>query len=132
MDISKISAAIGSLGYDAGSLKGTQEQDIQKFAQENGVSVSEARAILQEAEQKTQENEQMLAQQSAMLDYLGQDDEEEIQIVDDADFDNFLNEQSPEQQMQTIFAQQSNAQQDTNSNQQGFSQEDNPFLKMKW
>lgn len=132
MDISRISAAIGSLGYDAASLKGTQEQDIQKFAQENGISVSEARSVLQKAEQKTQENEQMFAQQSAMLDYLGQDEEEEIQIVDDADFDNFLNEQSPEQQMQSIFAQQSTAQQDTNSNQQGFSQGDNPFLKMKW
>lgn len=132
MDISRISSAIDQLGYDAGSLKGTQEQDIQKFAQENGISVSEAKSILQQAEQKTQENEQMFAQQSAMLDYLGQDEEEEIIVVDDADFDSFLNEQSPEQQMQNIFAQQSTAKQNNNTNQQNFSQGENPFLKMKW
>ena len=106
MDISKISAAIEQIGYNAGNLRGiTRDEDIQRFAQENGISVSQAKSILQEAEQKAQEIEQ-ISQQNAILDVISQqDDEEEIFIVNDADFDNFLNQQSPEQQMQNIFNQ---------------------------
>ena len=142
MDISKIGAAIEQLGYNPFGVQGQGEQDAQKLAQQNGISVQEAKEILKEAEQKVQENDKMSAQVSEMmLDLLNQsDEEEEIVIIDDFDFDNFLNEESPEQKMQNIINQQQFAKQDNTQSQQNqgnaannlFAQNENPFLKMKW
>ena len=134
MEVNKISSAIEQAGLNPFGVSGTGDNDAMKLAQQNGISVEEAKSILQEAEKRAQENDKMMAQQSAMLDVLNSQDEEELVEFDDADFDNFLNEQSPEQQMQDMmnrfqFSAQDNMGQ---SNQQNFfSQGNNPFLKMK-
>lgn len=139
MDISKISAAIEQIGYNPYGLQGTNQEEIEKFAQKNGISIEEAKNILSEAEEKAEENNKIASQEAALMAELlnTPDEEEEIQIIDDFDFDNFLNEENPEQKIQNIFAQQQFLKQDNTQNQNNsgnnpFSQEDNPFLKMKW
>ncbi len=141
MDISKINAALEGIGYNPAGIKGTGEQDVQKFAQENGISVDEAKSILREAEEKAEENDKIMAQEATLMSQVlnRPDEEEEIQIVDDADFDKFLKEESPEQKMQDIFSKQQILQNNNAQNQAKpqniqniFAQENNPFLKMKF
>ena len=141
MDISKISAAIEGIGYNPAGISGTNEEDIQKFAEKNGISVEEAKSVLKEAEEKAEENDKIMAQEAALMSQIlnQSDEEEEIQIVDDADFDKFLKEESPEQKIQDIFSKQqfvqnNNAQNQTKPQniQNIFAQENNPFLKMKF
>ena len=125
MEISKIAETIKNMGYDPYGISSTGSQDAQKLAQTNGITVEEAQAILKEAEQQT----------SAMLDLLSSQDEEEIVEFDDADFDNFLNQTSSEEQMQNIFSKQQVAKTDNEKSQTNgniFSQNDNPFLKPAW
>ena len=141
MDISKISAAIEGIGYNPAGISGTNDEDIQKFAQKNGISVEEAKSVLKEAEEKAEENDKIIAQEAALMSQMlnQPDEEEEIQIVDDADFDKFLKEESPEQKMQEIFSKQQILQNNNSQNQikpeniqNIFAQKDNPFLKMKF
>ncbi len=139
MDISKLSSAIAQSGYNPFGISSTGDMDAQKLAQQNGISVEEAKGILKEAEHKVEENEQLQAETAAMLDMLNSQDEEEIIITDDVDFDNFLNEESPEQKMQEILSQQmfaqkdnSQGQQDAQSSQNFFATGENPFLKMNF
>lgn len=137
MEIGKINAAIERSGYNPFGVSGTSDQDAQKLAEKNGISVEEAKNILQEAEKTAQENDKMSAQQSAMLEMLNTQDEEELVVIDDADFDNFLNQQEPEQQMQNLlnknqFATQNDLSQNAQTGGQSmFGQDNNPFLKMK-
>jgi len=141
MDISKINAAIEGIGYNSAGIQGTSEQDAQKLAQENRISIEEAKSILREAEEKAEENDKIMAQEAALMEQIlnQPDEEDEIQIVDDADFDKFLQEESPEQKMQDILSKQQTLQSNNFQNQAKpeniqniFSQENNPFLKMKF
>ena len=142
MDISKIGAAIEQIGYSASGVQGISEQDAQKLAQRNGISLEEAKGILKEAQEKAQENDKIAMQEAALMAEIlnSPDEEEEIQVIDDFDFDNFLKEESPEQKMQNIFNQQQFLKHDNSQNQQNedktatnvFAQGENPFLKMKW
>ena len=137
MEIGKINTAIEQAGYSPAGISGSREQDAKNFAEKNGISVEEAKQILLEAEQKVQEEDKLSAQQSAMLEMLNTEDEEELVVLDDADFDNFLNQQDPEQQMQDLLtknqfaAQNSLSQNNSDNGQNSFAQDDNPFLKMK-
>ncbi len=138
MDISKINAAIQDIGYNPAGIQSTNEQDAQKFAEKNGISLEEAKSILKEATEKAEENEKIMAQESALMEQIlnRPDEEDEIQIVDDADFDKFLQEETPEQKMQDIFNKQQFLKQDNQQSspkaeniQNIFAQENNPFLK---
>ena len=137
MEIGKINAAIEQAGYNPFGISGTSEQDAQKLAEKNGISVEEAKKILQEAQQSAEENDKLSAQQSAMLDILNSRDEEELVVLEDADFDDFLNQRDSEQQMQDLLnknqfaAQNSLSQNESNNGQNFFAQDNNPFLKMK-
>ena len=136
MDIGKINSAIEQAGYNPFGISGTNEQDAMKLAQENGISVEEAKNILQEAQKRAEENDKMAMQQSAMLDVLNAQDEEELIAIDDADFDNFLNNIDSESQMhdmlnQQQFSQSSNNLSNRNTQQNFFAQQENPFTKMK-
>ena len=137
MDVSKINFAISQSGYNPFSISGTGDEDAQKLAEQNNISIEEAKKVLKEAEEKVEKNDQMTKEASAMLEMLNtQDEEEEIIIVDDADFDNFLNENTAEEQMQDMLNKQlfaNNNKNDKNKeNNNIFSQENNPFLKMSW
>lgn len=136
MEIGKINAAIEQAGYNPFGVSGTGEQDAMKLAEKNGISIQKAQEILKEAEQTTKENAQMQAQQAAMLEMLNTQDEEEMIVLDDVDFDNFLNQQSPEQQMQNTmnqfqFGSMSSMQNNNQNAQNFFAQNDNPFLRMR-
>ncbi|MCQ2957558.1 MAG: hypothetical protein MJ180_01500 [Candidatus Gastranaerophilales bacterium] len=137
MEISKITSSIEQMGYNPFSVSGTGEQDIAKFAQANNISVEEAKAIFEKAEEKAIQNDKMQQEASAMLDMLSDQDEEELVVLDDADFDNFLNENTSEEQMQNIFNQQlflknGNNQNNSQNNANMFNNANNPFLKTTW
>jgi len=133
MEIGKINNALEQMGYNPFAVGGgTSNEDAQKLAEKNGISIEEAQNILKEAEEKAEENDRIMSQQAALMaELLNDQDEEEIEIVDDIDFDNFLKEESPEQKMQALLQQQLFA--NSNNSQDTFNrnnQEDNPFLKM--
>ena len=140
MDIGKINSAIQQAGYNPFAVSGTGEEDAMKLAQKNGISVEEAQEILKEAEKQAEENDKMAAQQSAMLEVLNTQDEEELVVLDDADFDNFLNNKDAENQMHDMLNQQQFVQPNNQSeglnnsanNQNLFAQDDNPFTKMRF
>ena len=138
MDISKINSAISQAGYNPFSISGVGEQDAQKLAEQNNISIEEAKQVLKEAEEKVDKNDKLKQETSAMLEMLNSQDEEEIIIIDDADFDNFLNENSPEQQMQDLLKQnmfankQNNSNEENNQNKNIFGEDNNPFLKLSW
>lgn len=138
MDISKINSAISQAGYNPFAIGGVGEQDAQKLAEQNNISIEEAKQVLKEAEEKVDKNDKLQQEASAMLEMLNTQDEEEIIIIDDADFDNFLNENSPEQQMQDLLKQnvfankQNNSNSENNQNKNMFSEDNNPFLKLSW
>ena len=140
MDVGKINFEIQQSGYNPFSISGDKNQDAQDFALKNGISVEEATQILQEAEKKAEEDEKMQAQQSAMLELLNTQDEEEMVVLDDADFDNFLNNFDAEEQMQNMLNQQQFVQANDQSqalgssagSQNAFSQGENPFTKLRF
>ena len=140
MDIGKINSAIQQAGYNPFSVSGTGEDDAKKLAQQNGISIEEAQEVLKEAEKKAQEDEKLKAQQAAMLSNLNTQDEEVVPEIEDADFDNFLNNIDSEMQMQNMLNQQQFVQPNNQSqnlgnsadNQNLFAQEDNPFTKLRF
>jgi len=138
MDISKINLAISQTGYNPFSISGVGEEDAQKLAEQNNISVEEAKQVLKEAEEKVDKQDKLKQEASAMLEMLNSQDEEEIIIIDDVDFDNFLNQNSPEQQMQDLLQQnmfannQNNSKNEDNQNKNVFNAENNPFLKLSW
>ena len=135
MDIGKINSAIQQSGYNPFSISGDKERDAQDFALKNGISVEEAKQILQEAEKRATEEEKMAAQQSALLDALNTQDEEEVPEIDDVDFDNFLNNIDSETQMHDMLNRQQFVQpqtQNQNNNQNLFAQNENPFTKLRF
>jgi len=123
----KINFAISQIGYNPFEVKGNEDEDVKKLAEKNNISVEEAKKVLKEAEEKVDKNEQMQQQMNAMLELLDTQDEEEIIVIDDADFDNFLKESSPEQKMLDIFAQQQFDKKDNTK-----EEENNPFLKLNF
>ena len=140
MDVGKINLAIQQAGYNPFSVSGNKDQDAEDFALKNGISVEEAKQILQEAEKTAEENDKMSVQQSAMLEALNTQDEEELIVLDDADFDNFLNDKDAENQMHDMLNQQQFVQPNEQSqglsgsanSQNLFAQDDNPFAKMRF
>ena len=140
MDIGKINSAIQQAGYNPFAVSGTGEDDAKKLAQQNGISIEEAQEVLKEAEKKAQEDEKLKAQQAAMLSALNTQDEEVVPEIEDADFDNFLNNIDSEMQMQNMLNQQQFVQPNNQSqnlgnsadNQNLFAQGDNPFTKLRF
>ena len=84
MDISKINSAISQAGYNPFAIGGVGEQDAQKLAEQNNISIEEAKQVLKEAEEKVDKNDKLQQEASAMLEMLNTQDEEEIIIIDDA------------------------------------------------
>ena len=105
MDISKINLAISQAGYNPFNISGVGEQDAQKLAEQNNISIEEAKQVLKEAEEKVNKSDKLQQEASSMLEMLNSQDEEELIVIDDIDFDNFLNENSPEQKMQDLLMQ---------------------------
>ena len=132
MDISKINPFLENMGFNAAKISNpTDTAEIQKFAQENGISVNEAEKILKTAEAKANEKENLFKEYSEIQELLQSQDEEEIIEIEDLDFDTFLNEENPEQKMQEILAKQQFLQNNLAKENQNPNNE-NPFLKTKW
>ena len=130
MEIDKISSAIAQAGYNPFGISGTSEFDAMKLAQENGISVEEAKEVLKEAEEKAKQPDLLSQADAGMLDMLNAQDEEELVAFDDKEFDDFLSQVSPESQMQDMLSRQQFASQDNTVNTQNmFAQGNNPFLK---
>ena len=101
-----------------------------KLAQENGITVEEAKEVLKEAEEKAKQLDLQFQDNTNVLDVLNAQDEEELVAFDDKEFDDFLSQTSAESQMQNMLNMQQFASQDNTVNTQNmFAQENNPFLK---
>ena len=130
MEVDKISSMIQQAGYNPLGVSGTSDQDAMKLAQENGITVEEAKEVLKEAEEKAKQLDLQFQDNTNVLDVLNAQDEEELVAFDDKEFDDFLSQTSAESQMQNMLNMQQFASQDNTVNTQNmFAQENNPFLK---
>ena len=131
MDISKINPFIINAGYNIGGISNATDQDeIQKFAQENGIDIQEAERILKQANIEATQKEALFQEYSEIHELLNSQDVEEIIEIEDMDFDTFLNEENPEQKIQELLAQQQFLK-DNQQNNSSFNS-NNPFLKTNW
>ena len=130
MEVDKISSMIQQTGYNPFGVSGTSEQDAMKLAQENGITVEEAKEVLKEAEEKAKQLDFLFQDNTNVLDVLNAQDEEELVAFDDKEFDDFLSQTSAESQMQNMLnMQQFTSQNNTVNAQNMFAQGNNPFLK---
>ena len=130
MEVDRISSMIQQAGYNPFGVSGTSDQDAMKLAQENGITVEEAKEVLKEAEEKAKQLDLQFQDNTNVLDVLNAQDEEELVAFDDKEFDDFLSQTSAESQMQNMLnMQQFTSQNNTVNAQNMFAQGNNPFLK---